>query len=104
MSPDDLETPTETTEIKKKEFVELVCEASGVKKKEARAAVEATLSIIGSALAEGKALHIPPLGRMVVTKTKDQNGAQVLIARIRRPSTSEDGTASEGLETTGEDG
>ncbi|MGL4238836.1 HU family DNA-binding protein [Tabrizicola sp.] len=56
--------------MKLRDLIDSVAEATGVKKPEAKKAVEATLSALGEALATGRALAIPPLGKLRVVKNK----------------------------------
>jgi hypothetical protein len=57
--------------IKLKDLVGQVASATGAKTADTKRAVEATLAAIGGALAAGKALTLPPLGKLRVVKTKD---------------------------------
>jgi Bacterial DNA-binding protein len=54
--------------MKLKDLVDSVTEATGGKKPEVRKTIEATLAAIGTALATGSALAIPPLGKLRVVK------------------------------------
>lgn len=56
--------------IKLKDLIDSVAGKTGGKKPEVKAAVEATLAAIGEALATGKALAVPPLGKLRVVKNK----------------------------------
>lgn len=56
--------------VKLKELVDAVAEATGGKKPEVKATVEAVLSAMGTALATGKSLVVPPLGKLRVVKNK----------------------------------
>jgi Bacterial DNA-binding protein len=56
--------------IKLKDLIEAVAKSTGGKKPEVKVAVEATLAAIGEALATGKALAVPPLGKLRVVKNK----------------------------------
>ncbi len=56
--------------LKLKDLVDQVAAATGGKKAEIKPVIEATLSVIGTALATGKALAIPPLGKLRVVKNK----------------------------------
>jgi len=75
---------TNGDELRKKEFVDAVVGRSGLKRREAKAATEAVLAILGEALAEGKDLVLPPLGKVKVNRTKDVAGAKVMICRVRQ--------------------
>ena len=71
--------------LRKKELVERVCEHSGLKKKDVKPVVEATLKVLGDALQAGNALAIPPLGKARVNKQRGTTGDEVLVVKLRRP-------------------
>ncbi|MEM1234303.1 MAG: HU family DNA-binding protein [Pseudomonadota bacterium] len=71
-------------ELKKKELVERVTAAAGLKKPQARAAVEAMLDILGETIAKGEAMNLEPLGKMKVQNHKDAGAATVYACRLRR--------------------
>ena len=56
--------------MKLKDLIDSVTEVTGGKKPEVRKVVEATLAALGEALATGKALVVPPLGKLRVVKNK----------------------------------
>ncbi|MBL9073241.1 HU family DNA-binding protein [Tabrizicola sp.] len=66
--------------MKLKDLIEAVASATGGRKPEVKAAVEATLAALGEALASGKALAVPPLGKLRVVKTK----GPALTLKLRR--------------------
>ncbi|MFZ7090502.1 HU family DNA-binding protein [Primorskyibacter sp. 2E233] len=76
-------------EMKKKELIDLVVERSGVKKRDAKPAIEAALVILGQALADGRPLNLQPLGKVKVSNTKQKDNALVLNARVRQSSKDE---------------
>ncbi|KPA22949.1 transcriptional regulator HU subunit alpha [Shimia sp. SK013] len=86
-------------ELRKNELFDAVVERSGIRKKFAKPAIEAALAILGEALEEGRALQLPPLGRVKVQKSKDIDGGVVITTRVRRKETSE---AEETKETSGD--
>ncbi len=65
--------------VRLKDLVDSVAEASGGKKTEVRATVEATLDAMGRALAEGKPFNLPGLGKLRVAK----NNGTVLTLKLR---------------------
>ncbi|MEL6916043.1 MAG: HU family DNA-binding protein [Pseudomonadota bacterium] len=83
-APDTTVTAKVDRELKKKEFFERVTLASGLKKPQAKAAVEAALSVLGEALAAGDAINLEPLGKIKVQKEKDVGAATVYTCRVRR--------------------
>ena len=56
--------------LKLKDLIESVTEATGGKKPEVKKVIEATLQALGEALATGKSLAVPPLGKVRVVKNK----------------------------------
>lgn len=56
--------------LKLKDIVDSVAAATGGKKPDVKKTVEATLAALGEALATGKALTVPPLGKLRVVKNK----------------------------------
>lgn len=68
-APDAAE-PTLKVQLKKKEFFERVVDRSGVRKGEAKTAVEAALAVLGEALANGEEVNLPPLGKIRVARQK----------------------------------
>ena len=56
--------------MKLKDLIDSVATRTGGKKPEVKAAVEATLAVLGEALATGKSLAVPPLGKLRVVKNK----------------------------------
>lgn len=66
----DAKPKAQVSMLKLKGLVDAVAESTGGKKPEVKAAVEATLAAIGTALATGKSLAVPPLGKLRVVKTR----------------------------------
>jgi hypothetical protein len=56
--------------LKLKDLIDSVAAATGAKKPEVKKTVEATLAALGEALATGKSLAVPPLGKLRVVKNK----------------------------------
>lgn len=56
--------------MKLKDLIEAVATATGSRKPEVKATIEATLAALGEALVTGKTLAVPPLGKLRVVKTK----------------------------------
>lgn len=64
------EAPVGAGNLKLKDLIEQVAEATGAKKAEVKPVMVATLAAIGAALATGKSLAVPPLGKLRVVKNK----------------------------------
>jgi DNA-binding protein HU-alpha len=71
-------------EMRKKELIDLVVERSGIKKKDAKPVVEATLAVLGEALAETRELNLQPLGKVKVRREKEMPNGRVLVTKIRQ--------------------
>ena len=77
--------PTMTAPMmKKKELLNLVVERSGVRKKFAKPTVEAMMAVLGEAIAEGRDLNLPPMGKIKQQRTKDASNVRVTVAKIRQ--------------------
>ncbi|QCO58029.1 DNA-binding protein (plasmid) [Pseudorhodobacter turbinis] len=70
--------------LKKQELVERIVKATGVKKKDVKLILEASLGVLGDALSAGEELNVPPLGKMKVNRQKAEGGTEVLILKLRR--------------------
>ncbi len=69
--------------LKKKDFIDRAVAKSGIKKKDARPAIEAALAVLAEALIAGEEPNLPPLGKMRVTRDKDVSGGKMLVVRLR---------------------
>ncbi|WP_136441467.1 HU family DNA-binding protein [Pacificoceanicola onchidii] len=76
-------------DLKKSELIDLVVSRSGVKKRDAKPAIEAALAILGQALAEGRPLNLAPLGKAKHVAVKDKENARIINMRLRQPKRSE---------------
>ncbi|WP_415403179.1 HU family DNA-binding protein [Tateyamaria sp. SN3-11] len=70
--------------MRKKELIDAVVAKSGLKKKDVKPAVEATLAVLGSALQDGRELNLQPLGKIKVNREKKLAAGKMMIARIRQ--------------------
>lgn len=89
--------------VRKKELIERVSDASGVKKGEAKKVVEALLKEMGDILQDGGELNVPPLGKLSVNRQKEISNAFILITKLRRSKgmLAEKVPSAEGDDTTG---
>lgn len=78
--------------LRKKELFERVSKTSGEKKKVVKEIVEATLKVLGEALAAGEELVLPPFGKARVNRQKDLGSAEMLTIRLKRQASWADGT------------
>lgn len=84
--------------VKLKDLIDSVATATGGKKPDVKKTVEATLAALGEALATGKALTVPPLGKLRVVKNK----GPALTLKLRLADGAK--AAGLGLADDGEDG
>ncbi|WP_054539187.1 MULTISPECIES: HU family DNA-binding protein [Actibacterium] len=70
--------------LRKKELIDRVVEVSGMKKKDVKPIVEATLAVLGAALSNEETMNLPPMGKIVINRKKDLANGEVLMTRIRR--------------------
>lgn len=70
--------------LRRKDLVERVAASSGAKKKAVREIVEATLKVLGEALAAGETLALPPFGKARVNKHRDLSSGEMLTVKLRR--------------------
>ncbi len=71
-------------DMKNKELIDAVVERSGIKRRDAKPAVEAALAVIGEALAEGRDLSLPGFGKVKVKRIKSHPKHRILETRIRQ--------------------
>lgn len=95
-APTEAAAPAAPPALRKKELIERIVQTSGMKRRDVKPVVEATLAVVGQALASGESLNIQPLGRIVVNRRKELVNGEVLITRIRR--TSPAGKAEDGAD------
>ncbi|WP_323783292.1 HU family DNA-binding protein [Thalassovita sp.] len=71
-------------ELRKAELIEMVVERSGVKKRFAKPAIEAALSILGEALADGREMNLHSLGKVKINRMKHLSNARVINCKVRQ--------------------
>ncbi len=76
--------PAADLEMKKQELLTRVVERSEIKKKYAKPVVEAMIAVLGEALAEGRGLNLPPLGKLKLNRVKETPAARIIVAKIRQ--------------------
>ncbi len=92
-TPDWAKQPAETkatssSELKKRELIDLVVEKSDVKKKYAKPVVEALLEVLGDAIASGRELNLQPMGKLKYNRSKETSSARIVVAKLRQSKTS----------------
>jgi DNA-binding protein HU-alpha len=70
-------------QVKKKDFVEKVAAASGVKKGDVRSVVDAALAILAERVLAGDEVNLPPLGKMRMMREKDNGKVRVAMLRLQ---------------------
>jgi len=72
-------------ELKKPELIDEVIKRADMRKKFAKPVVEAMLEVLGEALAEGRELNLPPMGKVKLNRMRDGAHARIIVAKIRQP-------------------
>ncbi|WP_353314392.1 HU family DNA-binding protein [Shimia sp. NS0008-38b] len=70
--------------LRKRDLIEAVVARSGVKKRDAKPAIEATLAILGETLQGGRGLNIPEFGKLKIQNSKKVEEASIINMRLRR--------------------
>lgn len=73
--------------LKKKELIDRVMAATGGKKKDVKAVVEATLAVLGAALQSGEGLNLPPFGKARIAKSKGEGASSAMTVKLRGAGT-----------------
>ncbi|MGX0977551.1 hypothetical protein ACSSVY_003284 [Roseovarius sp. MBR-51] len=71
-------------DLKKQELIDKVLGKGDIKKKYAKPVVEAVLEVLGEALAEGRELNLPPMGKIKINRVRDVANARIIVAKIRQ--------------------
>ena len=83
-APQDAAPATVVRSMGKRELIDRVVTASGIKKKAAKPVVEAMLKELGDALSRGETLNLQPFGKGIVKNRKDLENAEIVELRLRR--------------------
>lgn len=70
--------------VRRKQLLDRVAELSGTRKQIAKPVIEATLAVIGEALANGEEVNLQPLGNIKVKRATENESANVIHAKIRQ--------------------
>ncbi len=73
-----------TRVLRRKEFVERIVAASGLKPNVVKSALGPILNELGDVLAAGEGLNVPPLGKITVNRSKKVGDRDILICKLRR--------------------
>lgn len=77
---------TSGPQLRLKDLVEKVAEATGGKRPAVKEVVDAVLATMGAALDAGHALNLPPLGKARIARSKDGDAGAMLTLKLRRSS------------------
>ncbi len=88
--------------VRRKELVERIVAASGLKPNAVKTVLDAVLKEMGDILSNGEGLNVQPLGKLVVSRRKDIPGGQILNCKLRRKSATPE--SSEAIEKVSEPG
>jgi DNA-binding protein HU-alpha len=69
---------------KTRDLVDRVAKVAGVKRRVAKPLVEAVLTELSAALHGGRTLSLRPLGKVTVSRMREDGGGHVLVCRIRQ--------------------
>ena len=69
--------------VKKPELIDRIVAESGMKKKDVKPVVEATLAVLAKTLVDGEELQVPPLGKVKINQMKDLANAKIIKLKIR---------------------
>lgn len=82
-APEAADRAERANALKLRELVGRVVEATGGKKKGVKEIVEATLTALGNALANGEELNLPGVGKVRVAKSVDREGRSMMTLKVR---------------------
>ncbi|MEM9637190.1 MAG: HU family DNA-binding protein [Pseudomonadota bacterium] len=82
--PSTAPTPTVTQpELKKRELIEALTAQTGLKRRDVRHVAEAMLATLGKALADGRSLNLPPMGKLRIRRSEGREQGQMLTCKMR---------------------
>lgn len=82
----EVATPEGRPQVRMREIIERIMDRSGMKKGEARAAVEAATAVIADAIERGEDLDLPDLGKLKLQRQNETPKAKVYHLRLIRKS------------------
>lgn len=69
--------------VKQKELVDRVVAETGMKKKDVKPVVEATMAVLARTLTGGEELQVQPLGKVKIQKVKEVANAKIMTLKLR---------------------
>lgn len=99
----DAESAPEQLRIK--ELLDRVATATDLNKNKVRAIVEATLAELGKALQAGEGVNLPPLGKIRIVNSREEDQGTIMTLKLRRMAAKPAGEilGKEALAEVGED-
>ncbi|WP_136637505.1 HU family DNA-binding protein [Pseudooceanicola onchidii] len=82
---------TDLDTLKLRELVEVAAGSGDLKKPAAKAAIESALAVLGTALAQGREVNLPGLGKVKIKRSQLKNGQRITELRLRQKLDGEDG-------------
>jgi DNA-binding protein HU-alpha len=76
--------------LKKKDFVSEVVARTGLKRGDARKAVEASFALLGESLLESRSLSLPPFAKIKPMRQKEGGEASILTVKMRIKGSSDE--------------
>jgi DNA-binding protein HU-alpha len=95
--------PASPAGLKLRDLIDSVATATGGKKPDVKATVEATLAALAAALKSGSDMTLPPLGKLRVVKLAEKGSATMMTLKLRHGGGSEK-PGPKPLADDGEDG
>ncbi|MEZ5797181.1 MAG: HU family DNA-binding protein [Paracoccaceae bacterium] len=80
----DATAGTKAPTLKIRDLVARVAERQGGNRKQVKDVVEATLAVLGEALARGEDMNLPGLGKTRVARSQEKDGAAHMTLKVRR--------------------
>lgn len=71
-------------QMRHKELADRVAARTGMKKKDVKPVIQATLAVMGEVLGEQRGLILPPLGRVKLQRAKEVADGRVLVLKLRQ--------------------
>ena len=71
-------------QLRMRDILERVVDRSGMKKGEARTAIEATMAVIGEAIENGEDIDLPGFGKLKLQREKETQRGKAYVLRLVR--------------------
>ncbi|MGH1369022.1 MAG: HU family DNA-binding protein [Maritimibacter sp.] len=84
LNPEVDEGPFGEVDLTKKELIQRVVAATGMKPRDVRPVIEATLAELGGAVDRGETLRLNPFGVMQIKRARQTTNGRVVVTKIKR--------------------